>query len=263
MKEATDHSTDRHRRIAEEGLILRSVVGSTAFGTGVGNSDVDIMGVCIEPPDCVIGLNSFEQYKSRSVPEGLRSGPGDTDMTIYSLRKFMRLALKGNPSILELLFVRYEIGRGPGIDLIFDGPEMVASKQAGHCFLGYMEAQRQRLTGEIGHGHGKRGGGQREELIEEFGFDVKFASHMCRLGFEGVEYLETGRLILPLPLHQREWLQQMRLGEVSLENALKAAGVLEARLKELLTTSELPDKPDYEKANAWLIEAYQRAWSMM
>jgi hypothetical protein len=39
----------------------------------------------------------------------------------------------------------------------------------------------------------------RPELVEKHGYDTKFAAHMVRLGYQGVELLETGRFTLPLP----------------------------------------------------------------
>jgi predicted nucleotidyltransferase len=51
------------------------------------------------------GLYGFEHFVNRTQPEGVRSGPGDLDLVAYSLRKYVRLALKGHPTILLLLFV--------------------------------------------------------------------------------------------------------------------------------------------------------------
>ncbi|EPQ73150.1 nucleotidyltransferase domain-containing protein [Mycobacterium marinum] len=51
-------------------------------GTVEGTDDRDEMGICIEPPDCVIGLREFEHYQYRTQPEGVRSGAGDPDLTI-------------------------------------------------------------------------------------------------------------------------------------------------------------------------------------
>src|SRR5690606_28653325 len=87
-------------------VILRGVVGSTIHGVSVGGQDDrDEMGICIEPPDYVIGLRHFETHVWRTQPEGVKSGPGDLDLTIHSLRKFMRLAAKGNPTIITLLYL--------------------------------------------------------------------------------------------------------------------------------------------------------------
>src|SRR5436309_145661 len=98
-------------------MVVRGLVGSGVHGTSVaGTDDRDELGICIEPPDYVIGLNRFEQYIYRSAqeramlaqekaPQQARSYAGDLDLTIYSLRKYCRLAAKGNPSILLLLYL--------------------------------------------------------------------------------------------------------------------------------------------------------------
>ena len=53
------HTTPWHERIAVGNEILRTQVGSGLHGVTIaGTDDRDEMGVCIEPPDCVIGLNS-------------------------------------------------------------------------------------------------------------------------------------------------------------------------------------------------------------
>jgi hypothetical protein len=66
------------RQVAERGLILRGLVGSTVHGlSNPGTDDRDEMGVCIEPPEYVIGLRGFEHDVSRTQPEGVPSGPGD------------------------------------------------------------------------------------------------------------------------------------------------------------------------------------------
>ena len=78
------------------------------------------MAVFIEPPEYLIGLRlarkqgvrnpyRFEHWVERTQPEGARSGPGDLDLVAYSLRKYVRLALKGHPTVLLLLFVPDEL----------------------------------------------------------------------------------------------------------------------------------------------------------
>jgi len=56
----------------------------------------------------------------RTQDEGTPSGPGDLDLTIYGLRKYCQMALKGSPTVLLLLFIDGEhvIERSPlGTDL--------------------------------------------------------------------------------------------------------------------------------------------------
>src|SRR5690606_7796194 len=176
----------------------------------------DEMGVCVEPPEYVIGLRPFEQYIFRTQPEGVRSGPGDLDLTVYSLRKWTRLALDGNPTVLLPLFVPdSEIVRidGPGRELRANAHRFV-SRAAGRRFLGYLRAQRDRMLGRRGGRHTNR-----PELVETYGFDVKFAAHMVRLGVQGVELLETGRITLPMPQPWRTWLRDLRQGRHSRQEA--------------------------------------------
>ena len=70
--------------IASSGMILRARIGSEVQGMSTGGSDIDEMGVCIEPHQTVIGHSRFEHYTYRTQPDGVTSGPGDLDLTIYS-----------------------------------------------------------------------------------------------------------------------------------------------------------------------------------
>jgi uncharacterized protein len=252
------HGSDENRRIADEGTILRVLVGSGVHGTAVdGQDDRDEMGICIEGPDYVIGLRRFEQYQFRTQPEGVRSGAGDLDLTVYSLRKWLHLALQGNPTVLLPLFVPDEhvlVATSLGRDLR-DRPSMIVSRQAGKRFVGYLRAQRDRLLEIRGGRHTNR-----PELVDLYGFDTKYAMHMVRLGLQGVELLETGRISLPVPEPWLAWLRDLRQGKHSKQEALDVAGDLERQLERLLETSTLPDHPPYDEANSWLVDAYQRTW---
>jgi hypothetical protein len=246
------------QKVAEANTILRCEVGSTVHGLGVaGTDDRDELGVCIEPPEYVIGLRHFEQYVHRSKPMGVRSEAGDLDLTIYGLRKFSSLALKGNPSILLLFNVPDEkcivlnvLGRR-----LRDLAPAFASKKAGAAFLGYMQQQRQRLMGERGQMNVKR-----PELIEQYGFDTKYAGHIIRLGYQGIDYMATGRFPIPMPAEQRDFILAVRTGQVSENDVLTKAGELEADLKDGIDSTLLPDQPDYEAVNDFLIYAYTRTW---
>ena len=147
----------------EATTILRGTVGSTVHGLHHGGQDDrDEMAVFIEPPEFLLGLTrapgirgglyGFEHYVERTQPEGSRSGPGDLDLVAYSLRKYVRLALKGHPTILlllfvpdELLLVETELGRR----LKALRPALL-SRRAGRGYLGYLRGQRERLLGTRG-----------------------------------------------------------------------------------------------------------------
>lgn len=247
------------KEIAESYTILRGIVGSTAHGLALpGHEDRDEMGICLEPAECVIGFRRFEQWTYRSQPQGVRSSPGDLDLTIYSLRKYCRLALQGNPTILLLLFipeehlsVQTEVGR----QLRELAPQF-ASLQAGERFLGYMKEQRERLEGVRGQRSVTR-----PELVERYGYDTKYAMHALRLGHQGCEYLETGRLTLPMKPPIREHLLDVRQGKLALKDVLAEVDELENRLKKLLSSSSLPPEPDRETVEKFVIRTYLEHWS--
>lgn len=244
--------------IAVRQTILRCRVGSTVHGLSVDDTeDRDELGICVEPPEYVIGLRHFEQYVYRTQPAGTKSGPGDLDLTIYGLRKFASLALKGNPSILTLFFVpstEFSVSTAAG-SVVRDCAWMFASKKAGAAFLGYMQQQRQRLQGERGQMNVKR-----PELVDQHGFDTKYAGHVIRLGFQGVDYMTTGRFPIPMPPEQREFILAVRTGQVPENDVLTRAGELEAELKDAIDSSPLPDLPDYKRVDELLIGVYQNVW---
>ena len=213
--------------------ILLVEVGSTAHGTGPpGGEDQEETAVTVESAEEVLGLDPGgpATVMHRTQPEGVRSGPGDVDRTIHPLRRFLYLAITGNPSILMSFWA-------PVIDSTPEGREL---QELGELFIGrhiipryrgYMQSQAARLLG-IGSGrHGRRGGGQREELIQAFGYDTKYAMHCARLGFQGLELLQTVRLNLPMQGEPAEWLRAVRRGEVPFDAWWNRALALDAELE--------------------------------
>ena|SRR2546426_3255983 len=258
------------RHVAEPNLILRATVGSTAHGLHLaGTDDRDEMGVCIEPPEYVIGLERFEQWIYRTAEDRARHDPsahqrqhgrtprsrsGDLDLVVYSLRKYARLAAAGNPTVLLLLYAEplYAADAGQELRLRAD---LFASREAGHRFLGYLRAQKERLLGRRGQMRVTR-----TKLIERHSYDTKFAMHALRLGYQGVEFLSTGRLTLPMQGSARDACMEVRLGQWPLAGVIGEIENVEHQLESLLHSSPLPEKADYAAIDRFLVEAYQRHW---
>ncbi|MDN5933361.1 MAG: nucleotidyltransferase domain-containing protein, partial [Pseudonocardia sp.] len=163
------HTEHGNGEVARAGEILRTVVGSGVHGIAIeGTDDHDEMGVFVEPADRVLGLGRpVPHYVFRTQPEGARSGPGDVDLLLYSLRKYLRLAAVGNPTALLPLYAPTEsvvVTTPLGEELRALAPA-VLSQRAVHRFLGYMNSQRERLLG-----HGRRSNvPNRPELVERYG----------------------------------------------------------------------------------------------
>ena len=94
-----------------------------------------------------------------------------------------------------------------------------------------------------------------------YGFDTKYAMHMLRLGYQGVELLTTGRLSLPMREPERSYLLDVRRGKVSEQECFTRAGLLEQELTDLASTSPLPEEPESERVEAWMLDAYRRRWT--
>lgn len=182
------HDTPENERIAAQGTILRTQVGSGVHGIAIaGQDDRDEMGVCIEPPEYVVGLRRFEQYEYRTQPMHVRSGHGDLDLVIYGLRKWARLALAGNPTVLLLLFT-------PTKDIVHvtdagrelrENAAMFLSRAAAPKFIGYLRSQRDRLLGL------KAQRTNRPELVEKYGWDcylddTEFLTHSGWLRYDEI-----------------------------------------------------------------------------
>ncbi len=180
-------------------------------------------------------------------------------LTHNSARKWMNLALAGNPTILLPLFVPDDaiLVLHPVAKELLAHPEMIISRQVGERFLGYLNRQRLSLLSRDGKGRDVT----RAELVEQYGFDTKFAGHMVRLGLQGVELMETGRITLPVPEPWRTWITDLRVGKHTQAEALEVTVSLEEALKRLRITSELPERPDREAADRWLISTYETLWA--
>jgi len=273
---AHPHASEAARTIAEDGLILRVQVGSGAHGTALtGQDDRDEMGICLEPPQYVTGIARvpsgtgdgavmipFEQYQRHTAWDqsgGLasRSGPGDLDVVIYSARKWARLAISGNPTVLLVLFVGDDdvvFRNQAGVELVENADRFV-SRLAGDRFLGYLRTQRQAMTGEIGARTSW------PELVAEHGYDTKFAMHALRLGLQGIELLTTGRISLPIPEPHLSYLRAVRRGELPLAEVTRAIDEAEVELVSLNTSAKVPEEPDRAWVDNWLHRSYTTYWN--
>lgn len=183
----------------------------------------------------------FEQYERHTAwdrPGGLgeRSGVGDLDVVIYSARKWARLALGGNPTVLIPLFTpdaETMVRTAAACELV-DNAHRFVSKLAADRFLGYLDAQRQAITSQSG-AHTNR-----PELVAIHGYDTKFAAHALRLGIQGVELLTHGRMNLPMLDEHRDHLRAVRRGEIPLNTVLSRIAHYEAQITELRSSPKRP-----------------------
>jgi predicted nucleotidyltransferase len=248
---------------AEKTTILRCVAGSESTGTSVGGADRDELGIFIEPLSRAHGFHTTEQFvyrdaEKRTGKADAASEPGDLDLTLYTLRKFLSLAIKGNPTIISLLFApsgQCLVRSKEGEELQALAPSIIHKGTAG-AFLGYMKAQRERLLG-------LRGGKDvnRPELVKQYGYDTKFAAHMIRLGLQGVELMETGKMTLPMEAGVAADIRSIRVGGFALKEVVEWAENLESILINARDKNSLPKEADVEKIEKWMLNVYMDWWT--
>ena len=63
-----------------------------------------------------------------------------------------------------------------------------------------------------------------------------------------------------MPEPERSRVMAIRLGERSFDEAVAEIDEVEERLAEAVERTSLPPEPDGERVNAFLVDAYRRAW---
>lgn len=117
-------------------IVLLGLGGSYAYGTNNENSDIDIRGIATNSKRNILTGNDFEQIVDI-----------DTDTTVYSFDKIIKLLCSCNPNTIEMLGLKPEhylyltdIGRE-----LIENKSLFLSKRAIHSFGGYANAQLRRL----------------------------------------------------------------------------------------------------------------------
>lgn len=126
----------RKNQFLGNNIILLGLGGSYAYGTNNENSDLDVRGIATNSKRNILTGNDFEQVVDV-----------ETDTTIYSFDKIIKLLCSCNPNVIELLGLKpehYIYLTDAGKKLI-ENRHLFLSKRAIHSFGGYANAQLRRL----------------------------------------------------------------------------------------------------------------------
>lgn len=153
-------------------ILLEGVVGSTAYGLNHENSDIDTLGVFVAPSIEIAGLHWKDQKESI-----VTNSP---DKTYHEARKFLRLFMGGNPTIVEFLFLEnYTVRTVLGADLLAIRDNLINPDRVFASYGGYAKSQLVRYA---------------ESFDVKIERRTKMARHAYRLLEQGTELLLTGKI---------------------------------------------------------------------
>lgn len=219
-----------------EHVVLRCVVGSRAYGLAGDASDIDRRGVYLPPAEL--------HWSLYGVPEQLESR--ETEECYWEVQKFVGLALKANPNILECLYTPLVEAVTPVGEELLAIRESFLSRMVYQTYNGYVMSQFRKLE---------------QDLRTAGAPKWKHAMHLVRLLISGVTALREGYVPVRVEEEHRERLLAVKRGEMPWEEVDAWRLELHRRIDRALESTRLPERPDYARANDFLVRARRSAAS--
>ncbi|HEV3201416.1 MAG TPA: nucleotidyltransferase domain-containing protein [Bryobacteraceae bacterium] len=225
---------ERHTAALFQFVIYRCIVGSTAYGLSQEGSDLDRRGFYLPPAEL--------DWSLAGVPEQLES---DNEEVYWEVEKFIRLALKANPNVLECLYSPLVETCTPLAGELIALRHIFLSQHVHRTYNAYVLSQFKKLE---------------QDLRNRGEVRWKHVMHLIRLLLSGVEVLKHG--FVPLRVDEyRDRLLAIRRGEVPWQEVEGWRLALHRELDAALGATTLPEHPDYERANEFLVRARRIAAS--
>ncbi|MER7417925.1 nucleotidyltransferase domain-containing protein [Micromonospora peucetia] len=215
-------------------LLLSGIVGSVAYGLAGPGSDVDRIGVFAAPTVAFHGLRPPRESVVTT----------DPDVTLHEAGKYARLALSGNPTATELMWLPndcYETRTGFGDRLVAIRSAFLSAPRVRDAYLGYAGQQFRKLESRS---DGTFSADTRRRT-------TKHARHLARLLHQGRLLYATG--VLEIRLADPEWFRGFgeRVAGGELDEARTLLAEAERDFDRVRTP--LPDRPDEPTVERWLL----------
>lgn len=249
------------------GTMYLTMMGSYAYGVSNDTSDCDIYGFAIPPKDMVFPhLNGyipnfgkqpdrFDQFQMHNIQD--KDARKVYDLNIYNIVKFFDLVMDNNPNMIDSIFTDHTcILKSTKIsDHMRDNRKLFLHKGSWHRFKGYAYQQLHQIKIKKPTPESKR-----YEMVQKYGYDVKFAYHVVRLLNEVEQILTEGDLDLR---RNNDQLRSIRRGEWSLQQIDDYFVSKEKGLEEVYLNSKLPYSADEEKIKKILMECLEEYYGSL
>ncbi|MDY3561639.1 nucleotidyltransferase domain-containing protein [Gemmata sp. JC673] len=215
-------------------VVYRVVLGSRAFGLATESSDEDRRGVFLPPADW--------HWSLTKPPEQVEFFGDGVEETDWEIEKFVRLALQANPNILETLWSPVVLHADETGEELRRVRTAFLSKHLYRTYSGYVLSQFRLM---------KKG------FAADRRYKPKHAMHLIRLLHSGIHALRNGDIRVDVAEHRDELLT-IRKGDVPFEAVEARALELDRVFQEAFAATTLPERPDTDRANRFLIAARRR-----
>jgi predicted nucleotidyltransferase len=210
-------------------IIYRCRVGSRAFGLASESSDDDLRGIYLPPARL--------HWSLRKLPEQLESKEGDE--VYWELEKYVLLALKANPNVLETLWTPHVLHATAVAQELRTIRKAFLSRHIYKTYSGYVLSQFRRMS----------------NAFEKTGeYKAKHAMHLLRLLLSGIEALRTHEIRVDVS-EMREDLLRVKSGIYTFDEIKRRALALDEEFQREFERTTLPEQPDVAAADAFLIAA--------
>jgi uncharacterized protein len=245
----------QHGASADDGLTLSEAKAiadrddpNADFNFTITKSDTDWYGLFIPPKEKTLGIDSYENFVFPGDVSHRSRGTRNTDeldIALHSLQKWAGMACKGNPTTLSFLFAKPEALEGGYSQsrwwsYVTDNAFRFIAKSHYKPFLYYAQDQMERLLGLRGQKNINR-----DHLVDQFGYDTKYAMHIIRLMSEAKELMELGKITYPRP--EVELLKDIRRGKYKLTEINQMGDQLNSEVLAAAERTALPEKVDRAK----------------
>jgi predicted nucleotidyltransferase len=210
-------------------ILYRCIVGSRAYGLDDENSDTDRRGIYLPPAEL--------HWSLYGVPEQLESL--ETEECYWELQKFLVLALKANPNILECLYTPIVEYASPLAGELLEMRSAFLSRMVYQTYNGYVLSQFKKLE---------------QNLRTRGAIKWKHAMHLIRLLISGITVLQEGFVPVKVEDHHDQLLA-IRRGQMPWDQVNRWRLDLHRQFEQAFTATALPECPDYERVNRFLIRA--------
>ena len=225
---------------APQNTIFVAEVGAYAHDLVTEYSDHDFGGLFVIPLKKYLSVEGYGRDTiDSSSPDSLY------DYYYHDVSKFVKLACKGNPSALSLLWTPLVCYSTQWSDSLRSIRTAFLSKRILDAYFGYYNAQKARLnSGKLVHTSGGR-------------YTAQYGAHMMRLMFAAYHVAQTSEVLVRLTGSIQNEVKSCKLGEMSKEQVLSRCEELQKKASEAESKTKLPDLPDYNSINSWLYEVRQ------